>query len=84
MAPRVHYRRNFPGRIHVRMKISFLMLLLIFCLPQLLFAETKPMVAAGAYHTVGLKSDGTVVAVGDNSKGQLNVGSCCLRGLITR
>ena len=27
------------------------------------------------YHTVGLKSDGTVVAVGDNSYGQLNVGS---------
>ena len=27
------------------------------------------------YHTVGLKSDGTVVAVGDNSYGQLDVGS---------
>ena len=26
-------------------------------------------------HTVGLKFDGTVVAVGDNSQGQLNVGS---------
>ena len=27
------------------------------------------------YHTVGLKSDGTVVAVGNNIDGQLNVGS---------
>lgn len=30
-------------------------------------------VAAGARHTVGLKSDGTVFATGDNSRGQLNV-----------
>ena len=35
----------------------------------------QPQVAAGGSHTVGLKSDGTVVAVGDNSFGQLNVGS---------
>jgi uncharacterized repeat protein (TIGR02543 family) len=33
-----------------------------------------PMVAAGSYHTVGLKSDGTVVAAGYNSAGQCNVG----------
>ncbi len=31
--------------------------------------------AAGTYHTVGLKKDGTVVAVGNNSHGQLNVSS---------
>ena len=31
-------------------------------------------VAAGWYHTVGLKFDNTVVAVGDNSSGQCNVG----------
>ena len=30
-------------------------------------------VAAGIYHTVGLKSDGTVMAVGDNNYGELNV-----------
>jgi alpha-tubulin suppressor-like RCC1 family protein len=30
-------------------------------------------IAAGSYHTVGLKEDGTVVAVGDNGYGQLNV-----------
>jgi len=32
------------------------------------------VVAAGWQHTVGLKSDGTVVAVGDNSYGQCNAG----------
>jgi len=36
--------------------------------------EVTPMVAAGSYHTVGLKSDGTVVAVGDNDIGQCDVG----------
>jgi hypothetical protein len=34
-----------------------------------------PMVAAGQYHTVGLESDGTVVAVGLNTSEQCNVGS---------
>ena len=32
-------------------------------------------IAAGTYHTVGLKEDGTVVAVGYNGYGQLNVSS---------
>lgn len=32
----------------------------------------EAQVAAGAFHTIGLKTDGTVVAVGDNSKGQCN------------
>jgi hypothetical protein len=35
--------------------------------------------AAGSYHTVGLKSDGTVVAVGRNDFGQLSVGTWKLR-----
>ena len=34
----------------------------------------KPMIAAGPEHIVGLKSDGTVVAVGDNGGGKCNVG----------
>jgi alpha-tubulin suppressor-like RCC1 family protein len=32
-------------------------------------------IAAGAYHTVGIKEDGTVVASGNNANGQLNVSS---------
>ena len=35
----------------------------------------KPQVAAGPENTVGLKSDGTVVAVGMNWEGELNVGA---------
>jgi len=34
-----------------------------------------PMVAAGYYHVVGLKSNGTVVAAGGNDEGQCNVGT---------
>ena len=32
-------------------------------------------VAAGRWHTVGLRSDGTVVATGDNDDGQCDVDS---------
>lgn len=35
----------------------------------------KPMIAVGNYHSVGLGSDGTVVAVGRNSSSHLNVGA---------
>ncbi len=35
----------------------------------------QPMVSAGLHHTVGLKSDGTVVATGYNSHGQCDVSS---------
>jgi len=34
-----------------------------------------PMVAGGAWHTLGLESDGSVVAVGYNSYGQCDVGN---------
>jgi len=37
--------------------------------------EVEPMVAAGGYHTVGLESDGTVVATGLNANGQCNIGA---------
>ncbi|MDT8317168.1 MAG: RCC1 domain-containing protein [bacterium] len=30
-------------------------------------------ISAGTYHTVGLREDGSVIAVGDNSRGQTNV-----------
>ncbi len=33
----------------------------------------KPAIALGDSHTVGLRSDGTVIATGDNSSGQCNV-----------
>ena len=39
------------------------------------FAQYTPMITAGCAYTVGLKSDGTAVAVGDNGHGQCNVGS---------
>jgi uncharacterized repeat protein (TIGR02543 family) len=35
--------------------------------------NVTPMVAAGQFHTVGLKSDGTVVALGFNGWGECNV-----------
>ena len=37
--------------------------------------QVTPMVAAGCGHIVGLKSDGTVVAVGDNISGQCDAGN---------
>jgi len=37
--------------------------------------QVTPMVAAGYYHTVGLKADGTMVAVGSNYYGQCDVGN---------
>ena len=36
--------------------------------------EVIPMVTAGIWHTVGLKSDGTVLATGYNANGQCEVG----------
>ena len=35
----------------------------------------EPQVSAGYFHTVGMKSDGTVVAVGNNDFGQCNIGA---------
>jgi alpha-tubulin suppressor-like RCC1 family protein len=53
--------------------IRFFLLLCLIC-PALASAVT-PMVAAGYAHTVALKSDGTVWAWGDNSWGQLGIGT---------
>lgn len=35
---------------------------------------SRPAIAAGNRHSVGLKSDGTMVAAGDNQHGQCEVG----------
>jgi hypothetical protein len=44
--------------------------------PELIIMDcSEGMVAAGGYHTVGLSSNGTVVAVGYNGYGQCEVGS---------
>jgi len=40
--------------------------------------QYTPMVAAGRHHTVGLKSDGSVFAAGDNAYGQCDVGGWTL------
>ena len=50
--------------------ISFFFILIT----QTIVRAAQPMVAAGWYHTVGLHTDGTVVAVGRNEHGQLNIG----------
>jgi hypothetical protein len=39
------------------------------------FETINFIISAGERHTVGVRSDGTVVAVGDNGRGQCNVGS---------
>jgi len=57
-------------------QMAVLLLIAVFSLILYSRAEAaQPQVAAGTYHTVGLKSDGTVVAVGFNDYGQLDVGS---------
>ena len=35
--------------------------------------QTTPMLAAGNDFTIGLKSDGTLIATGDNTYGQCNI-----------
>jgi Regulator of chromosome condensation (RCC1) repeat len=52
---------------------------IILIMPLMIFATHNkseaidPQIAAGGFHSVGLKSDRSVVAVGDNDYGQLNV-----------
>ncbi|MFD0958138.1 RCC1 domain-containing protein [Paenibacillus chungangensis] len=41
------------------------------------------MIAAGAYHSLALKADGSVVAWGSNSKGQLNVPAVAKSGVVS-
>ena len=55
---------------------AMLLLMAAFVLVQCTEARAKgPQAVAGKYHTVGLKSDATVVAVGENSYGQTDISS---------
>ena len=64
-------RYHYVARISILLVIVALIAGVVGCGQP---AEYTPMVAAGWYHTVGLKSDGTVVAVGDNDYLQCDVG----------
>ena len=63
--------------VHIVLSAALLLLVAVAVLVQAgaVKAATCPMVAAGNSHTVGLKSDATVVAVGNNVCGQWDVGS---------
>jgi hypothetical protein len=62
------------------MKIQKLIVLMAVCCTGVLIFATGPIfaatpqIAAGGLHTVGLKTDGTVVAAGLNLQGQCDVG----------
>jgi alpha-tubulin suppressor-like RCC1 family protein len=70
--------RNLPARlVALFLSRGLAALIALVCLtatPTLASAVT-PMVVAGIAHTVALKSDGTVVAWGNNSYGQLGDGT---------
>src|SRR4030042_5835621 len=65
-------RQLHVARASVFLIMVALMAGMIGCLPDQ--QEYTPMVAA-SYHVVGLRSDGTAVAVGHNWWGQCNIGS---------
>ncbi|MBA4367402.1 MAG: hypothetical protein C0403_07155, partial [Desulfobacterium sp.] len=61
--------RGFNGRNILA--VAFLLLGFFFIIIPV-YAAT-PQVAAGGWHTVGVKTDGTVVAAGNGDYGQANV-----------
>jgi len=65
-------RHHYVARVSIFLVAAALIAGMVGCgQPE---PEYTSMVAAGGYHTVGLKDDGTVVAVGWNELGQCNVG----------
>jgi len=58
---------------HLRISVMMIFALFLTNLSSAMATVAQPQVAAGGHHTVGLKSDGSVVAVGDNNYGQLAV-----------
>jgi hypothetical protein len=53
--------------------VGFLIVVLLTMAARTSAISAQPQVAAGGRHTVGLKSDGSMVAVGRNDDGQCNV-----------
>ena len=64
-------------RLKSKLNLTAIIFALVFfiLISQTAAQDAQPMVAAGGSHTVGLRSDGTVVAVGSNFAGQCNVSS---------
>ena len=63
------------GKIISLNYVMILFSIIVFMFGYSVAEAAQPMVAAGEYHTVGLKADGTVMAVGHNQYGQCNVES---------
>jgi hypothetical protein len=65
---------HFSKEVRDEQKIFTVMFIFAAILTSFYVQEASclvsPQVSAGGYHTVGLKSDGTVMAVGDNFYGQ--------------
>lgn len=65
----------FPPVLSVALVLSLILPVSVLNVASVMAqAQVTPMLATGEYHTVGLKSDGTVVAVGYNGEGQCDVG----------
>jgi len=69
-------RHHYVARVSIFLIAVALIAGMVGCSQPAPPIEPPPlsMVAAGLFNTVGVKDDGTVVAVGDNSDGQCNVG----------
>src|SRR5919108_642918 len=68
------------GWAKVFLGVLYLVIASFCCLTGQAYAIT-PQVAAGGYHTVALKSDGSLWAWGENSNGQLGDGTTSDRHL---
>ena len=64
-------RHHYAARVGIFLLVAALITGMLGCDQPV---EYTPMVAAGGHHTVGLKSDGTVVAVGRNDSDECDVG----------
>ncbi|MBI4824434.1 MAG: hypothetical protein HY805_09455 [Nitrospirae bacterium] len=61
------------GVLNFAIFLLFLLASPAFSANEACLTDSDPTIAAGHNHTVGLKEDGTVVAVGASYYGQLNV-----------